>query len=339
MQFRGTTPVFIDTLSFETHEQGRPWIAYAQFCRHFLAPLALMSHVDPGLQSLLRAHLDGIPLDMASAMLPWSSKLRLGLLIHLHLHGRAEKRAVLRGPDGAGPPPERKLSARGLRGILSSLRSTAMKLSRPRGGSTWRDYYATNTYSEADADTKRDFVDACLRKIAPGTVWDLGANLGVYSEIARRHAPTVVAMEQDPGCVDAAYRKWAEEDAGILPLVVDLANPSPALGWAHRERDSLTGRGPADAVLALALIHHLRIGNNVPLRDLAAFFASICRHLVIEFVPKDDERVRYLLRAREDVFPDYTRESFEAAFCTRFRIHDSRECTSSGRTLYLMETT
>ena len=344
IMFKGTQPIFIDTLSFERYAEGKPWIAYRQFCRHFLAPLSLMALVDLRLGGLLREHLDGIPLDLASRMLPKRSWLRPGVAIHLHIHGKAETRQAAKGPDRrSGTDASRAetktatVSAAGLRGILDSLRSVIRKLSIAPKRTGWSEYYTDNTYSEAASTHKAETVRRYLDQVRPTTVWDLGANTGRYSEIALEHTGYVVAMEQDPWCVEAACRKWKDERRAILPMAIDLANPSPALGWAHGERQSLVERGPADAVLALALIHHLCISNNVPLLDAAAFFASISRHLIIEFVPKEDDMVQFLLQSREDVFANYTKEGFESAFTQHFDILDRAPAPDSKRALYLMK--
>jgi ribosomal protein L11 methylase PrmA len=176
-----------------------------------------------------------------------------------------------------------------------------------------------------------------LRRRAPSTVWDLGANTGDYSRAARTVAARVISFDIDPAAVERNYRRVrAEGETGILPLRMDLTNPSPALGWAHRERQSLEQRGPADALLALALVHHLAIGHNLPLERIAAYFARLGRALVIEFVPKSDSQVQRMLRSRPDIFPAYTREGFEAAFRTSFRIEAVEPVSGSERLLYLM---
>ena len=344
VMFRGTQPIFIDTLSFESYREGKPWVAYRQFCRHFLAPLSLMALVDLRLGSLLREHLDGIPLDLASRMLPRRSWLRPGIALHLHMHAKAESRRAAKGRNHRSgmdasrtETKEATVSAAGLRGILDSLRSAIRKLSIAPKRTEWSEYYRDNTYSEAASTHKAETVRRYLDRVRPATVWDLGANTGRYSEIALEHAGCVVAIEQDPWCVEAACRKWKDEGRAILPMRIDLANPSPALGWAHGERQSLVERGPADAVLALALIHHLCISNNVPLSDAAAFFASISRHLVIEFVPKEDDMVQFLLQSREDIFANYTKEGFESAFTQHFEILDRAPAPDSKRALYLMK--
>jgi hypothetical protein len=147
----------------------------------------------------------------------------------------------------------------------------------------------------------------------------------------------VLAFDVDPAAVERNYRRVRDtSEVGILPLLLDLTNPSPAQGWAHRERLSLEQRGPADMVMALALVHHLAIGHNLPLPRIADFLARLARRLVIEFVPKTDSQVRRLLQNRADIFPEYTQEGFERAFAGSFTIDVKQAIADSERTLYLM---
>lgn len=336
IQFRGGAPVFIDSLSFEPYEEGRPWIAYGQFCRHFLAPLALMHYGEAAMGRTIRGFIDGIPLPLAARALPWHSKLKPGLLIHLHLLARAE-RAQLGSTASGNSAKTTRVSRQGLLGIIDNLRSTLLGLGRKSDPTFWGDYYAHTNYSETGARAKEGLVGAFLDAIAPDTVWDLGANTGVYSELAAARGATTVAMDLDYGAVEALYQREKMSPQGVLPLVMDLSNPSPALGWAHEERASLLQRGPADCAMALALIHHLCIGNNVPLGQAADFFSRTCRQLIIEFVPKEDSMVRRMLATREDIFPDYSQSGFETAFGEYFTIEATAPVEDTLRTLYHMK--
>lgn len=333
VQFRGGRPVFIDTLSFTEYRDGEPWAAYRQFCQHFLAPLALMALRDVRLCSLLRAHLDGVPLDLAARLLPARTRLSPSLLVHIHAHAASQRRYRDSGARArAVRVPRRSLEAiiDGLRGAVAGLRW------RPRG-TTWGDYYDHTNYSDSALASKQELVERFLRRAAPGPTWDLGANNGRFSRIAERQGRLVVAIDDDPTAVEANWRECRRRDGTlVLPLLVDLANPAPALGWAHRERLSLLERGPAVTAMALALVHHLAISGNVPLPGIAAFLAEACGDLVVEFVPKEDSQAQRLLAGRADIFPDYTQDAFRAAFGERFAILAEEAIAGTGRTLYLM---
>ena len=334
VQFEGGRPVFIDTLSFEPRKEGAAWMAYRQFCEHFLVPLALMSRVDIDLGDLLRTHIDGIPLELGNTLLGSRSWRSLGLLFHVRLHAMAQRRYRDRAP---GTAVQRPVTSQTVLGLVRSLQSLVERLTWNPGGTEWADYTTDNNYSAEAAGAKQALVTGMLRRRGPTTVWDLGANTGDYSRAARAVAARVVSFDIDPAAVERNYRRVrADGETGILPLRMDLTNPSPALGWAHRERQSLEQRGPADALLALALVHHLAIGHNLPLERIAAFFARLGRALVIEFVPKSDSQVQRMLRSRPDIFPAYTREGFEAAFRTSFRIEAVEPVSGSERLLYLM---
>lgn len=334
IQFVRGKPALIDTLSFELYKEGQPWVAYRQFCQHFLAPLALMALRDVRLNQLLRAYIDGVPLDLASELLPAKTRLNFGLLTHIHLHASAQKRysgAEVKSRGGS-------MSKQALTGLIESLDSTIRKLEWKPGGTEWGNYYDITNYSDAAFEHKKQLVGEWSARIKPALVWDLGANNGVFSRVAAQSGAYVVSSDIDPTAVEQNYRQVKNEKAeNLLPLLLDLTNPSPAIGWANRERDSFDARGPADLVLALALIHHLAISNNVPLLQVAEFFQRAGKWLVIEFVPKTDSQVQKLLVSREDIFPHYTREGFEANFEQKFAIRESIPLRESERVLYLME--
>jgi hypothetical protein len=332
VQLHGGRPVLIDTLSFERLREGRPWVAYRQFCQHFLGPLALMSRRDVRLGQLLRAHIDGIPVDLVSSLLPLRTRLRPGLLLHVHLHARTQRR---RG--GATPPP-RGFSLTAFQGLLHSLASAVRRLSWNPGRSSWVGYYReAESYSHPALEHKKELVARFVDESSPSQVWDLGGNVGVFSRIAGDKGIPTVSFDVDPGCVEESYRQVvARAETNLVPLIMDMTNPSSRIGWESRERMSLADRGPADLVLALALVHHLAIGNNVPLPRLAAYLAELGRSLAIEFVPKSDPMVQDLLATRDDIFPDYTQEGFEQAFAERFEVLRREPVRDSERVLYLM---
>lgn len=340
VQFQKGVPIFIDTLSFEPYQEGRPWVAYRQFCQHFLAPLALMSHRDIRLNQLLRSYIDGIPLDLASTLLPFFTWLRYGFFAHIHLHAKSQRvfSDTKNLEKGRSIKKEPKVSRLGLMGILDSLRKCLKKCDWTPIGTEWGDYYNDTNYSNLAFEYKSKTVKKYLAKVQPAQVWDLGANIGVFSRIASNMGIPTVAFDIDPAAVEINYRKVREEgEKNLLPLLLDLTNPSPGLGWADGERDSISQRGPVDCVAALALIHHLAISNNVPLEKIAAYFSEICRFLIIEFVPKTDSQVLRLLRSREDIFDLYNLYNFERVFQRYFKILEFESLKNSERTMFLMK--
>lgn len=334
IQFVRGKATLIDTLSFEIYKEGQPWVAYRQFCQHFLAPLALMAFRDVRLSQLLRVYIDGVPLDLASELLPFRTRFNLGLLTHIHIHASAQRRYA----DQAVKPRNGGMSQQAMLGLIESLEGTVRKLTWKPAGTEWGDYYDSTNYSDAAFEHKRQLVHQWVEQKKPALVWDLGGNTGVFSREAGASGAQVMSFDIDPAAVEQNYRfVRSKKEENLLPLVLDLTNPSPALGWANREREAFGERGPADMILALAVIHHLSISNNVPLRQLAEFLAGAGKWLVIEFVPKSDSQVQKLLASREDIFPNYTREGFETAFSEFFTIHAVEAVRQSERHLYLME--
>ncbi len=333
IQFLGGRPVLIDTLSFEKLRM-KPWVAYRQFCQHFLAPLLLMGLRDHRLGQLSRVFLDGVPLDLASLLLPRSTRLRPGIAMHIHLHAASQKHYATK----AVAVKERPVSLMSLKGLADSLERLVRKTEFRLTKTEWGNYYKETNYSDEAFEEKKRIVSEFLDLAKPRTVWDLGANTGVFSRLAGRRGIPTVAYDIDPVAVELNYREVVKgKETAVLPLVLDLANPSPAIGWAGAERDSWLARGPVDAVLALALIHHLAISNNLPFAMIAETLRRTCGRLIIEFVPKSDSQVRRLLQTREDVFPGYTREGFETEFGRYFAIERSVPVKGSERTLYLMK--
>jgi len=335
VQFFKGQPIFIDTLSFEKYQPGKPWIAYRQFCQQFLCPLALMHYTDIRLGQLLRTDIDGISLDLTSKLLPGKTWLNPGILMHIHLHARSVRKY-------AGVHAHIKsyeVSKNALIGLLDNLTTRTNKLQWQPEGTEWAEYYQDTNYSSDAFAQKKEIVAGFLESAHPKTVWDMGANTGFFSRLASTRKIPTVAFDIDPACVEVNYREVRKnKEQDLLPLLLDVTNPSPGVGWLNEERDSLIRRGPADCVLALALIHHLAITNNVPFDRIAAFFSEICDTLIIEFVPKSDSQVQKLLMNREDIFNEYTQECFEACFNRYFDIVERTAIVGSSRTLYFMKT-
>lgn len=338
IQFHNGKPALIDTLSFEAYREGEPWVAYRQFCQHFLAPLALMAHTDVRLSQLLRIHIDGIPLDLASRLLPGRTRYGFGLATHIHLHAAAQKRYA--GKAVSKSQATRRISKISFLGLMDSLESTTRKLTWKPAGTEWGDYYTASAghYSSTAFEQKKLLVSHYLERLQPRVTWDLGANTGEFSRLAAGMGSLTIAFDIDPAAVEQNYQLVKQnQESRLLPLLMDFTNPSPALGWHNRERQSLLERAPADALLALALIHHLAISNNVPLPMLAEYLHHLGHWLIIEWVPKEDSQVQKLLASRQDIFSDYHQAGFEAGFGEYFTVHEKMTIPDSPRLLYLME--
>ena len=338
VQFIGTRPVFIDTLSFETYQEGVPWVAYRQFCEHFLGPLALMAHRDIRLRQLLSRFIDGVPLDLVSELLPLRTRFRYGLFAHVHVHAKSQQRH--RDDAGAGAPVRiPKLPRTRLIALMESLRSTVSGLHLPERKTEWSDYYEETNYSPEAMAAKEALVKRLVGEAADprDPIHDIGGNTGRFSRLVADSGRYVISHDIDELAIERNYHETRRlENRFVLPLVLDLANPSPAIGWALEERSSALERIAGGTVIALALVHHLAISNNVPLPHLATLFGRLARTLIIEFVPKEDSQVRRLLATREDVFPEYTVTAFEAAFSTLFEIVGRHEVPGTVRTLFVM---
>ncbi len=332
--FHRGRPIFIDTTSFERLAPDRPWVAYRQFCEQFLAPLTLASATDARLTRLSVAYPDGIPLDMAARMLPRKARRRPSVLTHIVMHGRSQVRHAADGASHGG----RRFSSNAFRGLVDSLTKAVDRLRPPMDAQSWTGYYDEASHYDAEAfAAKERLVDAALDRIRPSTVWDLGANTGLFARHATQRRIDTIAFDFDPSVVDAAYvAARTADDRHLLPLVMDLANPSPAIGWANEERDSLSQRGPADLVVALALMHHIVIGRNVPMDRFVAQLRTWGGSALLEWIPKGDEKVQALLRAREDVFDGYDEDSFRRTLEDRFQILSRDPIAGTDRVLYLV---
>jgi ribosomal protein L11 methylase PrmA len=334
IQFRSGKPILIDTLSFEMYKDGSPWIAYKQFCQHFLAPLALMSRTDIRLNQLARIYIDGIPLDLASKLLGFRTYFNFSLFAHIHLHAKSQKHFA----DKPGNTGNHKIRRMSLLGLIDNLESAIKKLKWKPENTEWANYYEISNYTKEALEHKQQIVDEFLDRVNPKNVWDFGANTGIFSRLSSRKGIPTVSFDADPAAVEKNFLECLHNnETDILPLLIDLTNPSPDIGWDNRERASLYKRGPSDLLIALALLHHLAISNNVPFSNIAEFFGRYCNWLIIEFVPKSDDKVKLLLSSKGDIFPDYTEMNFKKEFNRVFDIIEAVKIKNSERTVYLMK--
>jgi hypothetical protein len=338
LQWLGTAPTFIDVGSFERLREGEPWAGYRQFCQTLLYPLLLTAHLGVDFQPWLRAQIDGIEAGQLRRLLRGRAAWKPGVLKHVRLPDAMQRRMA--GTSSRQMTDELKSAGFSTELVLATvrgLRRLVERLDWQPPASHWAGYRQTCSYSDDDRQAKLDFVDAALA--GPGSrelVLDLGTNDGAYARVAARHARLVVAVEADHAVTDSLYRQLRDEgERRILPLVMDLADPSPGGGWRSVERAPFVGRRPADAVLALALVHHLAIGRNVPLPQVVDLLAEMGRELVVEFVdPADPMAARLLANKPAGLFGDYRREEFERVLAERFTIDRRRPLPSGTRTLY-----
>jgi len=334
IQFHKGLPVLIDTLSFDKYLPGSPWVGYRQFCKHFLAPIALMSNTDIRLSRLMSIYIDGIPLDLASALLPWPTYLNFSLLSHIHIHSKTEKKYANAQTNRYG---KHGMSELALNALLDNLLSAVSSMQSPNMVTEWGNYYHNTNYTLNAFDQKKKLISQFLDEIRPRVVWDFGGNTGEFSRVASQKGVQTISFDIDPVAVEKNYSeaKLLKEN-NLLPLLLDLTNPSPGIGWGNLERESIAQRANADCVMALALIHHLVISNNLPLEYVADYFSKLSPYLIVEFVPKEDSKVQVLLASREDIFDKYTRDEFEVAFEKYYSIIACKAIEGSGRVLYLM---
>jgi len=338
LQWRGAAPVFIDVGSFERLRDGEPWAGYRQFCQTLLYPLLLQAHLDVGFQPWLRAQVDGIEPGQLRRLFGGLRRFKPGVFKHVHLHDAVQARFAATTTESARADLRAAGFSRELTlATVRALRKLVRRLEWRPPATGWTGYQETCTYSGDDRARKVEFVTRALDAAGDlGLVLDLGANDGTYARLAAERARYVVAVEADAAVSDRLYRDLRDErQERILPLVMDLASPSPGLGWRGRERAAFDQRPAADAVLALALVHHLAIGRNVPLPEVLDWLAGLGRGVVVEFVDPADPMTRRLLANKPaGLFGDYHREAFERLLDERFTVTARDELPSGTRVLY-----
>ncbi len=336
VQYLGHKPIFIDILSLEKYQDGSPWFAYEQFCRHFLAPLVLMSYRDDRLQHLLRVYMDGIPLDLAAELLPLRAYMNISLYVNIVIQSKAQH--TYRNHTQTSIP---KVQKHALIALIDNLANLIRGLELRKRDSTWKNYYEENCiYTSQSSGSKHQIIEKLLDECKPKIVWDLGSNDGKFSRVSSHKNIYTISIDSDHNSVERNYLDACKSnDRNLLPLLMDLANPSPAQGWSSCETKSLIERGPADTMLALALIHHLVISNSLSLASITSSFASMCDQLIIEFIPENDPQLLYLLESKPVPFftEKYSMEIFQREFEKYFVLRNKIEIEDSGRIVYFAE--
>ena len=331
IQFRGAQPIFIDHLSFRPYEDGSLWLAHRQFCNQFLNPLLLNAVCGIQFNSWYRGAQEGIPSRDLQAVLPFRSVWQPRVLTHVLLPNFFDKK----GAENASPPRTGRLPKSGLRTLLRGLHSWISDLApRVVQSDHWRNYETTNKYSQEDTETKRRFVGEFIASSRPKNVWDMGCNTGAYAKLALENgAESVIGFDADIPALECAYAKSREENLNFLPLYQEFHNPSPNQGWRMRERAGLEARATPDAILALALFHHLVISRSIPIDEAVDWLVGLAPAGIIEFIPKDDRMVKVMLANRQDIFTDYGEPAFISALKNRAEIVAERRLEDSQRLL------
>lgn len=333
LQWLNGRMIFIDTLSFERYREEEPWIAYRQFCEQFLGPLLLMHYRRQPLQPLSLAWPEGIPLELTHALLPWRSKFSLHTYLHIHLNARVSAKSR------PGAVKTARFSKQKMLNLLSSLETLTRKLRLPERKSAWSGYYAEAAGRDQYLEAKKTIIRQWLQDTGDcSRVLDLGANEGDFARMTAERNMFTIAADFDPACIERLYQSLKKTgEKNIQPLILDLAYPSPAIGVNNAERDAFISRAGSDLVMALALIHHLAIGKNIPLPVIADFFRRLSRKwLIVEFVPKTDEKIQLMLSGKKDIYEGYSEELFESVFNKYYRILKKQPIGASGRSVYLM---
>ena len=337
VQWRGARPIFVDVGSFEPLGEGEAWTGYRQFCMLYLYPLLLQAHKGVAPQAWLRGSLDGIPPEQMARLFAGGARFKRGVMTHITMHARLEDRYGDRERDVKRELREAGFSRELIKANVRKMTGLVKGLTWDPPAGVWTEYGQHNTYTEDDAGAKAAFVRAVASARRPELAWDLGCNDGRYARIVAEEGARVVALDSDQGPVELLYRDLrAEGDQRVLPLTMNVTDPSPGQGWRGEERRPLLARGRPDLVLCLALVHHVTITANVPMRAWIEWLAELGASLVIEFPTREDPMVQRLLGAKkEGTHPDYERETFERLLGEAFEVERSEVLASGTRVLHL----
>ena len=338
VQWQGTSPVFIDLPSFEPCSPGEPWAGYRQFCELCLYPLQLQAYKGVSFQQFLRGNIDGIPVQTMAHLMTGLDRLKPGVLTHVVLQAKMQNRFANTDRRVRKDLQHAGFSTELVKNNVKRLQRLVEGLHWRQVSSEWSEYSERHNYSQGAFAQKTNFVERNVASRQWGLVWDIGCNTGQFSLLAARHADYVLAMDADHLAVERLYQQLREKNnRTVLPLVMNLADPSAALGWRAIERKTITERGLPDLVLSLALIHHMVIGANIPMREFIDWLGDLGGSLIIEFVTKRDPMVEILLRNKEDIYDDYDLGFFEQCLGNRFRIKDREVVEGETRVLFFAQ--
>ena len=338
IQWRGCHPVFIDITSFEQLDEHSPWGGYRQFCQLFLFPLMVQAFKNIDFHVLLRGDLEGVPVELAAKLMSLRDYLRPGVLPHIVIQAKLQSRLAASRKNIKRDLKQAGFNKALIQNNVTRLRQLVEKLEWTPRESHWSGYAHLDHYTPAATTAKQTFVIKAVSSRHRRLVWDLGCNTGVYSRLAAENAAHVIAMDADHLAIDRFYTGLKVDNiSNITPIVNDLSDSSPSLGWRNQERKTLEQRGKPDLVLCLALIHHVVIGANIPLDDFIDWLAGLNADIVIEFVDKQDQMVQRLLCNKDDVYADYERKHFENCLARYYAIRAEETLENGTRFLYYAE--
>lgn len=343
--FDGPNPIFIDLASFERRRSGDPfWLPEGQLLRNFMYPLLLSREFETPIKDILINHRDGVTLEYVYPLLSTFKKITPSIFKMITLPILAEKIAGSKRDlheVKSGKSPE--MAEFVLEHLFKRLQKQLIKLNpSDRKNSFWSGYMAHHlSYDDADFETKERIVRSVIEDVKPKTVLDVGCNTGNFSRIAAELGATVVAIDTDEKSVGRVWREAHRDQLDILPLVVDLVNPTPATGWENRENDSFLTRADQkfDLTMMLAVVHHVMIDGGINVSEILRVARQMTTQvLLIEYVDPTDEMFKKLLRGREELYLDFNKDAFQAELQKLFStVKEIKSLKGGMRILFLAE--
>lgn len=336
IQFNNYSPTFIDLMSIKEYSEGEFWVGHKQFCESFLNPLVLKSKLGVDYNNWFKGNLEGINTGELSKLLKFKHMFSWNVFYNIFLLDYFEKK--YKKKENLKLTKNKKLKKNYYLSILSNLVNFIENLKPKKERSIWGEYSRDNTYDDEEKKNKHEFISNYFNKTKFNKVLDLGCNNGEYSKIALNSGcDNVIGLDYDLNAIDEAYLISKREKLNFLPLYFDVSNPSSNIGWLQKERKGFTERLNFDTVLALAFEHHLAIAKNIPLEDTINWITSLAPKGIIEFVPKHDITIQYMMRLKGDIFPNYNLENFKRLLSISAKITSEKIVSKSGRTLFCFE--
>lgn len=339
IQFLGSHPIFIDIPSIKPYVKNEPWIGYTQFCQHFLFPLLIFTSKKIPFSPFLKTHLDGIPVQITKKILGFHAFKSWGIMKHVALqswlqgHFAAEQKELRESAKSV------RFTLKHVISLATEMRQSIKKISRTKSDSVWSNYQDNRIYEKETIEQKKHFITQHLQQLKPQCILDLGCNTGEFSLLGAQHGAYVIAIDSDEPSINQLYLHCKQtKEQRILPIVMDITNPTPQLGWELMERQSIFERFNPDCVLLLALTHHLCLTSNIGWKQIFSFLQRLkARQVIVEFVPKSDPMAIQLLANKEDIFDWYTENMFIKEATKQYCIIDQVQLHKTGRTLYCLE--